>query len=331
MNPYSSKEVATSLAAFPPGLRELIDAELAAGNTIEEIASVHPAPPAGAYVKLARLVTTRPRETNGEITFYERSSSSHSGEWTDARRFFWVLEPAGPPPPEPDMDAIRRQLNGPSVVPNEQAAPRVTSDDTVSRFAASMVIDYDKWHDGVGYDLTILDAASPAELKSIERIILSRGVKDWRDAEVLARLGTDRARAELREAFAHGTVEIRGAVMRYAPELVSAAKKTAHLIDALRNAEFYYGLSEALGEVEDFHPPKIMDELFRATLRREGGVAVHFAGMLLFLHGQSKMAFDWEHRPFLLRFGTSNRAEREAVFRELCERIKVDPSLYLKS
>lgn len=96
------------LAQFPPTLRALIEAELAAGNSIEEIGHSHPAPPAGAYFKLARKVSTRPRASGDGLNFYERNSSLSSGEFTDAKRFHFVIEPPNPPSPEPDMDAIRK-------------------------------------------------------------------------------------------------------------------------------------------------------------------------------------------------------------------------------
>ena len=42
-----------ALARFPPVLQELIQAELAAGNSIVEIGGGFPAPPAGAGLRLA--------------------------------------------------------------------------------------------------------------------------------------------------------------------------------------------------------------------------------------------------------------------------------------
>lgn len=95
------------LARFPLVLRTLIEAELAVGNSIEEIGHSFPAPPAGAYFKLANKVSSRPRASGDGLNFYERNSSIYSGEFTDATRFYFVLEPPNPPPPEPDMDAIR--------------------------------------------------------------------------------------------------------------------------------------------------------------------------------------------------------------------------------
>ncbi len=96
------------LAQFPSALRALVEAELAAGNTIDEIGHSHPAPPVGAYIKLAKKISTRPRASGSGLSFYERNSSLYSGEFTDAKRFFFVLEAPNPPPPEPDMDAIRK-------------------------------------------------------------------------------------------------------------------------------------------------------------------------------------------------------------------------------
>lgn len=96
------------LAKFPTALRALIDAELAAGNIIEEIGHSHPAPPVGAFVKFTKKVATRVRASGEGLKFYERNSSLYSGEFYDDERFFFVLEPANPPPPYPDMDAIRK-------------------------------------------------------------------------------------------------------------------------------------------------------------------------------------------------------------------------------
>ena len=99
------------LAAFPIALRELIEAELAAGNTVVEISHSHPAPPVGACFILANQVSTRPRATGHGLTFYERNSSSYSGEFTDEKRFYFILEPPNSPPSYPDMDAIRTALS----------------------------------------------------------------------------------------------------------------------------------------------------------------------------------------------------------------------------
>ncbi len=72
----------------------------------------------------------------------------------------------------------------------------------------------------------------------------------------------------------------------------------------------------------------VINALLKATLNRPGEVACHMAAMLLYLHGKAAEPFDWNHRPFFLRFNTTSRHEREAAFEELCNRIDVDSSVY---
>ncbi len=98
------------IAEFPEPLRALIEAELAAGNTIVAIENGFPAAPCGASVKLAKAVGPERRRSHGEVSFYARNNSSYAGEFTTEQRHFFVLEPPLPPEPEPDMDAIRKAM-----------------------------------------------------------------------------------------------------------------------------------------------------------------------------------------------------------------------------
>lgn len=51
----------------------------------------------------------------------------------------------------------------------------------------------------------------------------------------------------------------------------------------------------------------------------------------MFVHGLADSAFDWNQRPFFLRFNTPDPDQREAVFAELCEKIGVDASAYFRT
>ncbi|MEO7412595.1 MAG: hypothetical protein ABIZ81_04500 [Opitutaceae bacterium] len=349
-------------AQFPVVLRELVTAELAAGNTIAEFSHGFPAAPCGAYIKLARAVTTRARTKTPDLDFYDRNSSSYSGEFTDAKRHFFVLEPAHPPKPPPDMDAIRDALDARERAANAKRFPDMAERDyssephvrvgaqsrltpaeravrgkllsdpksILARFKASMEIDYEKWHDGIGYDLDLIKQANPEELKAIEDLLIERRNSDWRDVEALAALNSPRANDALKAAFKSGDTQVRMAVHSHAPELMTESERTASLVNALRGADNYSGLTQALLEVETFHPPEIMTALLRGLMDRDGGTACHFAAMLYFLHGKSASAFDWNHRPFFLRFNTPDLAEREKAVRELCETIGADPSRCIK-
>ncbi|MCC6400292.1 MAG: hypothetical protein IT227_05975 [Flavobacteriales bacterium] len=98
------------LAQFPAPLRELVEAEINAGNSIVAIENGFPAAPCGAFVKLAKAVQDERRRSSGEVSFYARNNSSYAGEFTTEQRHFFVLEPPVPPEPAPDMDAIRKAL-----------------------------------------------------------------------------------------------------------------------------------------------------------------------------------------------------------------------------
>ena len=204
------------------------------------------------------------------------------------------------------------------------------SKSAVSRFKASMVIDYDKWHEGIGYDLTILKEATPEELKAIEAILIQRHSSDWRDVEALAEINSKGAKEALKTALRTGDAAVRMAVHSHAPELMTERQRTDSLLQALGQAEIYGGLTQALLEIEEFHPPEVIRALLRGLMERDGGTACHFAAMLYFLHGKAKSAFDWDHRPFFLRFNTTDMAEREKAVRELCETIGADPHICIK-
>lgn len=194
----------------------------------------------------------------------------------------------------------------------------------VDRFRRSMQIDYEKWHDGVGYDLDAIRDATAGEREEIERLLVGRASSDWRDVQALATLGTPGAHAALREAMRSEKAEIRLAVSSYAPGLFDETGRTRSLVSALEKAEFYDGLTQALREAEEHHPPEVVDALFRGALRRDGPVAVHFAAMLMFLHGKADSPFDMAQRQFFLTFHTTDPAERRERVRELCASIGID-------
>ncbi len=203
----------------------------------------------------------------------------------------------------------------------------MSEDNDVSRvkhFMQSMVIDYEKWHDGVGYDIALIREATPTERTVIETLLLGRGVRDWRDVEALAEFTSPAAEAALREAHRSDDAEIRLAVSRYAPHVLAAEDHTASLVHALKTTTLMDGLSQALDAAATFHPPEVIDALFQGVMHREGDVAVHFAALLLFIHGKADAPFDWAKRPFFLRFNTSDVAARTAAYCELCDMINGD-------
>ncbi|MGE3880891.1 MAG: hypothetical protein AB7I19_17665 [Planctomycetota bacterium] len=326
------------LESFPAPLLELVLAELAAGNAIEEIGHGFPAAPCGAYCRLRDMVRSRERTKSSSLDFYERNSSSYSGEWTDGQRHYFVLEPPLPEEPPPDMDAIRERMNRGSGWPSNPSAsstvaretaehrpPQSTSSTLVEQFRASMVIDYDRWREGTGYDLDLIRSASATEREQIELLLVNHGVQDWRDVQALAALRGSRCEEMLVRASASLDTDIRLAVLDYAPDLFDEDRKTEFLVRAIDSAATYGGLTRLLDHIVAFHPPAVMDALWHGLLRRDGKTAVHLAALLLYLHGGAEEPFDWNHRPFFLRFLTEHPRERAALVQELRTRVGLGP------
>ena len=199
----------------------------------------------------------------------------------------------------------------------------------MDRFLASMKIDYEKWHDGIGYDLKALKEANTREREAIEIILVNRTPLDWRDIEALALLDTPRARSTILRALLGSSNEVNMAVLRFAPDLVSNEVKTRVLVKALKSLSFFDGFSLTLAIVSEYHPEEVVSELFHGLINREGSVAVHFAAMLFYIYGKGETIFDDKHRDFFLKFNTPNKSERMIVFKELCDKINVDFMEYL--
>jgi len=334
-------EQSRALATFPQILQDLVHAELVAGNSIVEIGAGFPAPPVGACLKLAKRVSTRPRESDDMIHFYERNSSSYSGEFTDAKRFFWVLEPPNEDAGAyPDMDAIRAEMEARQRAADAEmldAAERdaryhrermnkhAARDDVplpsavgesacVRRFLDSMIMNYDRWHDGVGYDLEALRSMTAAEREGIEQLLITKTLDDWRDVEALAALNTVRARRRLLAAFERADLSQKVDLISHATSLFTDEERAEVLVTALKSGEKEESLTQVMMEVEELHPPAVIDALWHGVREHEDVVAGRFAMMLLFLHGKASSPYDWDWRPFMLRF---QGEPREPLVREL--------------
>jgi len=348
MTPQLPERFAEQAEKFPPELRALLDAELAAGNEVIDLefgrgpdkgkvalvvrhpyrAATPGSPPPGlSYFE----ITTR----NPQIFVFRSSDERFS--LVAAKFKPMVLQPlprlSDPPTPKKLPETKKPDapvLSAPATPGAESAKPQAAGKDpdAMRRFRASMVMDYEKWHDGIGYDLGALDELSEPQVREIERTLISHQPRDWRDIEALAYIDSPRAREVVEAALKSSDAKVRAEAMRHAGDKADPKGRERKLIASLKKDDIWGGLSEAIDEVEEFHPPAVIEQLFRGALNRDGEAAVHFAALILFLHGKAKEPFDWDHRPFFLRFNTSDRAERKAVFRELCERVGVDLSKY---
>ena len=198
---------------------------------------------------------------------------------------------------------------------SDRSAP---NESALARFERSLFIDYEQWHDGVGYDVETLRELTTEQRRGIEaRLTPPDGWRDVQALAVIATLGSDSARAELRRAAIAGSSETRLAVLRYAPELVDDAARSAALVEALDGATALDGFITILEQVATFHPQPVIDALWRGLESRQGEVASHYASMLAFLHGKADSSFDWSMRPLLLEFKTEDTAARRAAVKKL--------------
>jgi len=198
------------------------------------------------------------------------------------------------------------------------------------RFIRAAAIDADNWRDPQ-HDLEAIQLANQEERSAIENFLIRRGIQHFIDAEALATLDTPTARQALIAAFKTGTSEIRAAVAYLTPHLIDDVSRTTDLIGRIHECDAYNGLTLTLSEIETNHPTTVIQAMLRRIACDPGVAAVHFAGLLLYLHGQASEPFDWDQRPFLLRFNPGDEADRQAAFADLCSKIQQNPAEFVVS
>jgi hypothetical protein len=189
-----------------------------------------------------------------------------------------------------------------------------------------MIIGFDEWHDGIGYDLEALLELEGDELARAEAVLIARKNQDWRDAEALAALNSSESVAALKSSISSPDVKVKlRAAEQYAAEGDIARMEDA-LVESLRTSKIYEGLTQALALAEEHPTERVKQTLFWCALHGNDDVRVHAAALLFYLYGIAESNFDWEFRPFFLRFHTQDMEERRAAFLELCRRVNVDPA-----
>ncbi len=353
-----SPRIAEQVEKLPPKLKQLLDAELAAGNEIYSIEFGRGEDAGKVALILNHPFRTKPSDAPASVKYremlnqdpriYEFSLDGSLFTLLTAKFKPMKLDPLPPGPENPTeahiqfMEQRAREEEAAAKERAERAEhpqplqpppldPRTANlSDPAKKFLASMTMTFDMWHHGLAYDLDSLAKIPESERPTIESILINHSPRDWRDIEALARFDSDAARKVVEAAVHSADPQVRQTAMDYAPEKVDPAQREALIIKSLQTDNLFGGLSQTIDEIPDFHPPAVIDALFKAALNRDGESAVHFAALLYFLHGKATKPFDWNHRPFFLRFNTADRKERIAVFRELCEHVGVDSTKYAR-
>lgn len=193
------------------------------------------------------------------------------------------------------------------------------------RFMSSMTMDYEKWHDGIGYDLEALKGVTAEERKSIVTLLKSKQVT-WREIEALEAIGD----AEAMEGIHKAAKEQRdGGTRLAAMEAIHNASGKKDMDDTLpaeirKLTGVDNGLTRALLLAEEYPTEKVKQALLWASWNRTEA-SMHCAALLAYLCGAAKEAFDWDLRPLFLRLGPDNSYfERKKAFDELCALVKME-------
>jgi hypothetical protein len=195
------------------------------------------------------------------------------------------------------------------------------------RFVDSTAIDYEKWHDGEGYDLAALREMTPGERKQVEQMMTDRTI-EWREIEVLEALDSASGWKAVRKTYQDG----RGSDTRLAAAAaLHRGGKLGQPIDEvvaeaiLKLRTIPEGSTRALLMAEEFPSDAVKRALLRAS-GRKNEIAMHCAALLCYLCGKAKEAFDWDLRPLFLRLAPDNaEADRKAAYGELCALVGMKP------
>ncbi len=188
------------------------------------------------------------------------------------------------------------------------------TDRPYQQFIDSMTIDFDKWHDGVGYDLQALSRLGADDQLPIETLLIGklRGDGDWRDVEALASLPTPSALAAVVESRNHNKAKVRNYAIKILlndPPAELEAELEALVIQAV--SQGYFDMAEHLPTLA------VKKALLNTVRHADSTVRVNAAALLLYLCDKAPEPFDWSQRPFFLRFSTDNEELLNAAWQEL--------------
>ena len=195
------------------------------------------------------------------------------------------------------------------------------------RFLDSMNMDYAKWHDGVGYDLDVLRKLSIDEKEKVEDVLITHGVRDWRDIEALAEIGSEKALSAIKSALQSDKYEVRIKAIESLSEKKVVGEKEIEtvLVETIPLVSILNGQTFTLRLAEKYPTSEVKRALLWCTLHGNDDMRVHAAALIYYLYGIATSSFDWNYRPFYLRFGDKNLSNRKLAYDELCDKIQVDP------
>ena len=190
------------------------------------------------------------------------------------------------------------------------------SSNAYERFMESTKGSYERWHEGIPYDLDALRQMTAAEQANVVRQLRSQPRQDWRDVEAFQIVATTEALEALHDCLGASSAEARLHAADKLHELGRMPTISDFVANELRRVVIVDGMVWALRLAVRFPTDQIKRTLLEEA-RRRPEVGVHYAATLCFITGVTKTDFDWSMRPFFLRFGEHNRPEDRARSSEL--------------
>jgi hypothetical protein len=189
-------------------------------------------------------------------------------------------------------------------------------------FLDSMLMNFERWHDGIGYDLEALAQLDPLERSSMEKLLIQhltdRG--DWRDVQALAALNTPAAREAVDKARFHKKPKVRHYALRIMISTLDAQKIPSVLKAELEEQVIQAVMQGAYEMAESMPTRRVKQALLDSVLVVDRQIRVSAAAFLLYICGQTSEPFDWDQRPFFLRFGKESGEELRLAWEELRRR-----------
>jgi HEAT repeat protein len=192
-----------------------------------------------------------------------------------------------------------------------------------------MNVTVEEWRDGIGFNIEALRKVTDSEREVLVKILAERleTNPDWREIEALGAIGTAAAKEILRRSAEHGNSKTRLHAAEHLAKTGEPEKLESVIIETLRKTSLGSGLSKAIDMAEQHPSPRILETLLDLALNGNEDQRINCAALALYLGGKAKEAFDWNHRPFFLKFCHDDRKVQIEAYKELCERLGVAPKV----
>lgn len=196
------------------------------------------------------------------------------------------------------------------------------SAEAVKKFEDSMIMDFDMWHDGEGYDLSAIDDMTAEERKQVAQLLKGRE-QTWRELEALAALDMEDVDDLIEETSSKSDSannRITAASALHERGKMDKAEFETLLCNEIRKLTGKGdGAIKILLEAEAMPTEKVKQALLWSSWNSTDD-SMSCAARLLYLSGKAEDQLAWSHREWLFDLKPNNSYfTRKKAFDKLCE------------